>query len=70
MHILTVLKLSVGAITVCIFYSILILKLWSYVQTNMWCRQKYYQKQPRERRPSITLAELSKLNIKNSKNFS
>lgn len=25
----------------------------------MWCRQTYYQKNPRERRPSITLAELS-----------
>ncbi|XP_017854490.1 diacylglycerol O-acyltransferase 1 isoform X2 [Drosophila busckii] len=50
--------LSVGASTVCFFYSVLFLKLWSYVQTNMWCRQKYYQRQPRERRPSITLAEL------------
>lgn len=26
----------------------------------MWCRQTYYQKNPRERRPSITLAELSR----------
>ncbi|XP_016942857.2 diacylglycerol O-acyltransferase 1 [Drosophila suzukii] len=47
-----------GASTVCFFYSVLFLKLWSYIQTNMWCRQTYYQKNPRERRPSITLAEL------------
>ncbi|XP_030384598.1 diacylglycerol O-acyltransferase 1 [Scaptodrosophila lebanonensis] len=47
-----------GATTVCFFYSVLFLKLWSYVQTNMWCRQTYYQRNPRERRPSITLAEL------------
>ncbi|XP_037928335.1 diacylglycerol O-acyltransferase 1 [Teleopsis dalmanni] len=49
-----------GASTVCFFYSILFLKLWSYVQTNMWCRQTYHMKQynPRERRPSITVAEL------------
>lgn len=49
-----------GASTVCFYYSVLFLKLWSYVQTNMWCRQTYYQKNPRERRPSITLAELSR----------
>uniref|UniRef100_A0A0K8URF5 O-acyltransferase n=2 Tax=Endopterygota TaxID=33392 RepID=A0A0K8URF5_BACLA len=49
-----------GASTVCFIYSLLFLKLWSYVQTNMWCRQTYYLKQynPRERRPSITVAEL------------
>lgn len=49
-----------GATTVCFLYSILFLKLWSYVQTNMWCRQSYQTKQynPRERRPSITLAQL------------
>ncbi|XP_065357805.1 diacylglycerol O-acyltransferase 1 [Calliphora vicina] len=49
-----------GASTVCFFYSILFLKLWSYVQVNMWCRQTYHTKQynPRKRRPSITLAQL------------
>ncbi|KAM7354166.1 diacylglycerol O-acyltransferase isoform 1-T2 [Cochliomyia hominivorax] len=49
-----------GASTVCFFYSILFLKLWSYVQVNMWCRQTYQSKQynPRKRRPSITLAQL------------
>ncbi|TMW49839.1 hypothetical protein DOY81_005079 [Sarcophaga bullata] len=49
-----------GASTVCFIYSILFLKLWSYVQVNMWCRQTYHTKQynPRKRRPSITLAQL------------
>ncbi|XP_058980795.1 diacylglycerol O-acyltransferase 1 isoform X2 [Musca domestica] len=49
-----------GASTVCFFYSILFLKLWSYVQVNMWCRETYHMKQykPRVRRPSITLAQL------------
>jgi len=59
----------VGASTVCFFYSVLFLKLWSYIQTNMWCRQTYYQKNPRERRPSITLAELSKLGYLSSPNI-
>ncbi|XP_064535216.1 diacylglycerol O-acyltransferase 1 [Drosophila montana] len=50
-----------GATTVCFYYSVLFLKLWSYVQTNMWCRKTYYQRQqPRERRPSISLAELKR----------
>ncbi|XP_067624814.1 diacylglycerol O-acyltransferase 1 isoform X2 [Eurosta solidaginis] len=50
----------IGASLVCFIYSILFLKLWSYVQTNMWCRQTYYLKQynPRERRPSISVADL------------
>ena len=58
---ISVLQILVGASTVCFFYSILFLKLWSYVQTNMWCRQSYQLKQynPRERRPSITVAQLS-----------
>jgi len=59
----------VGASTVCFFYSVLFLKLWSYVQTNMWCRQTYYQKNPRERRPSITLAELSMLRSLNGMSY-
>ncbi|EDV99301.1 GH13104 [Drosophila grimshawi] len=49
-----------GATTVCFYYAILFLKLWSYVQTNMWCRKTYYQRQPRERRPSISVAELER----------
>lgn len=30
----------VGATVVCFTYSILFLKLWSYVQVNLWCRNK------------------------------
>ncbi|XP_037882583.1 diacylglycerol O-acyltransferase 1 [Glossina fuscipes] len=50
----------IGATTVCFVYSMIFLKLWSYVQVNMWCRQAYFMRQynPRERRPSITLAQL------------
>uniref|UniRef100_A0A1B0A4Q7 O-acyltransferase n=1 Tax=Glossina pallidipes TaxID=7398 RepID=A0A1B0A4Q7_GLOPL len=50
----------IGATTVCFVYSMIFLKLWSYVQVNMWCRQSYFMRQynPRERRPSITLAQL------------
>lgn len=29
----------VGAMYVCSLYAILFLKLWSYVQVNMWCRR-------------------------------
>ncbi|XP_075152344.1 diacylglycerol O-acyltransferase [Haematobia irritans] len=60
MHLKSQLFGLMGALTVCFFYSILFLKLWSYVQVNMWCRETYYMKQynPRVRRPSITLAEI------------
>uniref|UniRef100_A0A2M4A5P5 O-acyltransferase n=1 Tax=Anopheles triannulatus TaxID=58253 RepID=A0A2M4A5P5_9DIPT len=50
----------VGAMTVCFIYCILFLKLWSYVQVNLWCRVQ--QKQSRHnrsgRRQSITIAQL------------
>lgn len=61
-YVINLTKFLVGASTVCFFYSILFLKLWSYVQVNMWCRQTYHTKHynPRKRRPSITLAQLSK----------
>ncbi|XP_013106238.1 diacylglycerol O-acyltransferase 1 [Stomoxys calcitrans] len=60
MHLKSHLFGLMGALTVCFFYSILFLKLWSYVQVNMWCRETYYSRQynPRVRRPSLTLAEL------------
>jgi hypothetical protein len=35
---------SVGAMYVCMLYAILFLKLWSYVQVNMWCRLSSRQK--------------------------
>lgn len=54
---------KVGASTVCILYSILFMKIWSYVQVNMWCR--YQQKEngnskSRIRSQSISIAELRK----------
>lgn len=30
-----------GASTVCFMYSVLFLKLWSYIQVNMWCRREW-----------------------------
>jgi hypothetical protein len=33
-------SIAVGATVVCFTYSILFLKLWSYVQVNLWCRNK------------------------------
>lgn len=46
--------------TVCFHYSILFMKLWSYVQVNMWCRTEVHDMAPksRSRSQSITVAEL------------
>lgn len=30
----------VGAMTVCFLYSVLFMKLWSYVHVNVWCRRE------------------------------
>lgn len=50
----------IGAMTVCFHYSILFMKLWSYVQVNMWCRQsnKENSSKTRSRSQSISVAEL------------
>jgi len=32
--------IAVGATSVCMTYSILFLKLWSYIQVNLWCRNR------------------------------
>ncbi|XP_055594217.1 diacylglycerol O-acyltransferase 1 [Uranotaenia lowii] len=49
----------VGAMTVCFIYCILFLKLWSYVQVNVWCRNQYKQRRSRSgRRQSISIAQL------------
>lgn len=49
----------VGAMTVSFVYCILFLKLWSYVQTNLWCRTRYKQRKSRSiRRQSISIAQL------------
>lgn len=45
----------VGATTVCSLYSILFLKLWSYVQVNLWCRHKLHSSgKPQLRRQSLS----------------
>ncbi|XP_019754624.1 diacylglycerol O-acyltransferase 1 [Dendroctonus ponderosae] len=51
----------VGASTVCTMYSILFLKMWSYVQVNMWCRMSR-QKTGKSslRRQSVSLSNLRK----------
>lgn len=53
----------VGAMTVCFTYSILFMKMWSYVQVNMWCRQSLKEKgthKSRARRQSVSIAEIRK----------
>lgn len=50
---------------VCFLYSILFLKLWSYVQVNMWCRnvqKEHGTHKTRTRSQSISIAELRKSN--------
>lgn len=48
--------------TVCFHYSILFMKLWSYIQVNMWCRNEFTDipVKSRTRSQSITVAELRK----------
>lgn len=56
--------LLVGAMSVCFLYSILFMKLWSYVQVNMWCRNGQKENggtKVRSRSQSISIAELRKL---------
>ncbi|XP_053693827.1 diacylglycerol O-acyltransferase 1 [Sabethes cyaneus] len=49
----------VGAMTVCFTYCILFLKMWSYVQVNLWCRTQYKHRGSRSgRRQSISIAQL------------
>ncbi|XP_058823362.1 diacylglycerol O-acyltransferase 1 [Topomyia yanbarensis] len=49
----------VGAMTVCFIYCIMFLKMWSYVQVNMWCRTKHKKRRNRSgRRQSVSIAQL------------
>jgi hypothetical protein len=53
--------IAVGAMYVCMLYAILFLKLWSYVQVNMWCRLSVKSKntsQGRIRRQSLSYTDL------------
>lgn len=50
-----------GAMTVCFTYSICFMKLWSYVQVNLWCRQALKLKKnstSRTRKTSVSIAEV------------
>lgn len=50
-----------GAMYVCMLYAVLFLKLWSYVQVNMWCRVNNRRKatsQGRMRRQSLSYNNL------------
>ncbi|XP_044588980.1 diacylglycerol O-acyltransferase 1 [Cotesia glomerata] len=50
---------SIGAVYVCMLYAILFLKLWSYVQVNMWCRASMKDPStPRLRRQSLSYNNL------------
>lgn len=55
--------------TVCFTYSILFMKMWSYVQVNMWCRQSLKEKgthKSRARRQSVSIAEIRKFLYENN----
>lgn len=53
----------VGATTVCFLYSILFLKLWSYVQVNLWCRRRLLSSAvPHMRRQSLSTSKLGNVN--------
>lgn len=59
-----------GASTVCFIYSVIFLKLWSYVQVNLWCRHARKQDNPgHQRRQSMSAKEGvdSENNIKEDK---
>ncbi|KAL2713320.1 diacylglycerol O-acyltransferase 1 isoform X1 [Vespula squamosa] len=59
---------AVGAMYVCTLYAILFLKLWSYIQVNMWCRisRGKTSSQGRMRRQSLSYNNLQceKLNYR------
>lgn len=60
-----------GSSFVCILYCILFVKLWSYVQVNLWCRT--YQKQQKasisgKRRESFSIAEYERKQQRNDEN--
>uniref|UniRef100_A0A023EY91 O-acyltransferase n=2 Tax=Triatoma infestans TaxID=30076 RepID=A0A023EY91_TRIIF len=48
-----------GASTVCFIYSVLFLKMWSYVQVNLWCRNaRNATTKPHLRRQSVSMSDL------------
>ncbi|XP_063702769.1 diacylglycerol O-acyltransferase 1 [Culicoides brevitarsis] len=52
----------IGATTVCFSYCVLFMKLWSYVQVNMWCRNLHNRDSSKngKRRRSISIAQLQR----------
>ncbi|XP_015584774.1 diacylglycerol O-acyltransferase 1 isoform X1 [Cephus cinctus] len=61
----------IGAMYVCMLYAILFLKLWSYVQVNMWCRLSSRRKstsQGRMRRQSLSCNNLQSSEVKQNGN--
>ncbi|XP_043682477.1 diacylglycerol O-acyltransferase 1 isoform X2 [Vespula pensylvanica] len=56
----------IGAMYVCTLYAILFLKLWSYIQVNMWCRisRGKTSGQGRMRRQSLSYNNLQSTNVK------
>jgi len=54
--------IAVGATSVCMTYSILFLKLWSYIQVNLWCRnRRLSMSKSHLRRQSLSFHYKSKL---------
>ncbi|CAL7950423.1 unnamed protein product [Xylocopa violacea] len=63
----SILLIIFGAMYVCMLYAILFLKLWSYVQVNMWCRlssRRNASSQGRMRRQSLSCNNLQTPNVK------
>ncbi|XP_012229582.1 diacylglycerol O-acyltransferase 1 [Linepithema humile] len=55
----------VGAMYVCMLYAILFLKLWSYIQVNMWCRLSTRKKTtPGRMRRQLSYNNLQSSNVK------
>ena len=57
-----------GATFVCFLYCIIFIKLWSYVQVNMWCRTSQKKQKVSisgKRRESFSIAEWERKNEKN-----
>lgn len=62
----------IGAMYVCMLYAILFLKLWSYVQVNMWCRKsrkRNINPQGRMRRQSLSYNNLQDSETKQNGNM-
>ncbi|XP_034933588.1 diacylglycerol O-acyltransferase 1 [Chelonus insularis] len=60
----------IGALYVSMLYAVLFLKLWSYVQVNMWCRlsQKNHSSQNRIRRQSLSYNDLQSSSVHQNDN--